>query len=189
MSTEMLDRLQESKLRGLEELLDSWKTAVGMGGGKEEAAAIADFIKIEMAAIADVIVDEGIGVRQGLLRLWDYHWTKALAGEISDRREDGAKLRSLMERGGRALSRCAAAARICASGLDVARLSQFEEQAKAFPLWAEECLARWEMLDRPRTPLNRERLARSQEAYKRGECEDVANVIARLEQGGSFGKE
>lgn len=32
--------------------------------------------------------------------------------------------------------------------IDGARLSQFEEQAAAFPLWVEECMARLEMLDR-----------------------------------------
>jgi len=180
MSTEMLDRLQENKLRGLEELLDSWTAATASGNGEDQAAAIADFI-----------VEEGIGMRQGLRRLWDYHWTMALAGAVSDRQKDGAKLRSLLERGGQALARGASVARSYAdlSGRKVARLSQFEEQAREFSLWAKECLARWELLDRPRKPLNRERLARSQAAYESGECEDVADIIARLEQGGPLEKE
>src|SRR5208283_4516756 len=114
----------------------------------------------QAAAIADFIVDEGIGVRQGLLRLWDYRWTMALAGEIGDRRKEGANLRSLLERGGRVLARGEAAARSYAdlSGQEVARLSQFEEQVRAFPVWVEECMARWELLDRPRKPLDRERV-------------------------------
>jgi len=173
-------KLQETKLRGLEELLDSWKAATATGSGEDQAAVIADFI-----------VDEGIGVRQGLLRLWDYHWALALAGEIFDRREDGAVLRSFLQRGGQTLGRAAAVARAYAnlSGREVARLSQFEEQAGAFPLWAEECMARWEMLDRSPRPLNREQVARSQAAYKRGECEDVADILARLEAGGPLRKE
>ena len=81
MPTEMLDRLQEDKLQGLEALIHSYETATTTGGGEDEAAAIADFF-----------VDEGIGVRQSSQRLWDYHWTRALAGKTPDGRERGAKL-------------------------------------------------------------------------------------------------
>src|SRR6266849_5694979 len=86
MPAEMLDRLQEDKLQGLEALIDSYETATIMGGGDDEAAAIADFF-----------VDEGIGVRQSSVRLWDHHWTRALAGKVLDRQERGAKLLSLLE--------------------------------------------------------------------------------------------
>jgi len=55
------------------------------------------------------------------------------------------------------------------SGHEVARLAQFEEQSKAFPLWVRECTARWEMLGRPHKPLKPERIAESQAAYKQGE--------------------
>src|ERR1700722_202570 len=119
MPIEMLDRLQEDKLQGLEALIDSYETAATVGGGEDEAAAIADFF-----------VDEGIGVRQSSMRLWDHHWTRALAGKIPDRRERGTKLLSLLERGGRILGRGARIARAYAdlSGQQVARLAQFEEQ-------------------------------------------------------------
>src|SRR4051812_22747247 len=53
MPSEMLDRLQEDKLHGLEALIDAYESATAVGHGQEEAAAIADFF-----------VDEGIGVRQ-----------------------------------------------------------------------------------------------------------------------------
>ena len=82
MSTDMLDQLQENKLRGLEELIDSYQAATATGRSEDEAAAVADFF-----------VDEGIGVRQSSLRLWDYNWTLALAGQVSDRQERGARLR------------------------------------------------------------------------------------------------
>ena len=171
---------QEDKLQGLEALLDSYETAAAAGGGEEEAAAIAAFF-----------VDEGIGVRQSSLRLWDYHWTRALAGKIPDRRESGTKILSLLERGARIIRRGAAIARTYAdvSGCAVARLVPFEEQSKAFPLWVAECMARWEMLGRPPKSLNRERIAASQAAYERGEGEPVSDIIARLEQGGSLVKE
>src|SRR5947208_9688956 len=116
MATEVLDRLQEDKLQGLEALIGSYETAAAVGGG-EEAAAIADFF-----------VDEGIGVRQSSLRLWDHHWRRALAGKIPDQRERGAKLLSLLERAGRIIRRGAEIARAYAdlSGHEVARLAQFE---------------------------------------------------------------
>lgn len=177
MPTEMLDQLQENKLRGLEQLVDSYQAAAATGGGADAAAAIADFF-----------VDEGIGLRQSSLRLWDYHWTMALTGQVPDRRERGAKLRSLLERSGRLLSRYAVVARAYAdlSGREVARLAQFEEQARVFPLWVEECMARWEMLDRPHKPLDRDRVARARAAFAGGECEPVSDVIARLKKEAPF---
>jgi len=176
----MLDRLQEDKLQGLEALIDSYEAATAPGGGEDEAAAIADFF-----------VDEGIGVRQSSLRLWDHYWTRALAGKIPDREARGAKLLSLLERGGRLICRGAALARAYAdlSGHEIARLAQFEEQSKAFSLWVKECTARWEMLGRSHKPLQRERIAESQAAYERGEGEPVSDIIARLEQGGPLVKE
>jgi hypothetical protein len=180
MPTETLERLQEGKLQGLEALVATYETAAPTDGGNEEAAAVADFF-----------VDEGIGVRQSSLRLWDHYWTRALAGRIPDRQERGAKLLSLLERGGQLIRRGAALARAYAdlSGQEVARLAQFEQQSKAFPLWVQECAARWAMLDRPRKPLNRERIAGSQAAYARGEGEPVSDVITRLEQGGPLAKD
>jgi len=180
MPTELLDRLQEDKLQGLEALLDSYETAAASGGGNDEAAAIADFF-----------VDEGIGVRQSSLRLWNHYWSRALAGKVPDRRERGTKLLALLERGDRLIRRGAALARAYAevSGHEVARLTQFEQQSQAFPLWVQECMTRWEMLSRPQPPLRRERIAGSQAAYARGEGELVSDVIARLEQGGPLVKE
>ena len=50
-------------------------------------------------------------------------------------------------------------------------------------------MARWELLDRPRPPLDREQIARSLAEFERGECEDVADVLARLERGGPLVRE
>jgi hypothetical protein len=177
---DMLDRLQEDKLHGLEALIDAYQTATTAGAGEDDAAAIADFF-----------VDEGIGLRQSCARHWEYRWTKALAGKIPDRQHHGTKLLSLLERGGQIIRRGAALARAYAdlSGHEVARLAQFEEQSTVFPRWVQECTVRWKMLDRPKRPLNIERVAESQAAYARGEGEPVAGVIARLEQGGPLVKE
>ncbi|MBY0524176.1 MAG: hypothetical protein K2R98_12295 [Gemmataceae bacterium] len=181
MPFELLDRLQEDKLQGLEALIDSYENATAASSGADD----------EGAAVADFFVDEGIGVRQSSLRLWDHHWTRALAGKIPDRQERGAMLLALLERGGHLIRRGAAIARAYAdlSGNEVARLAQFEEQSRTFPLWVKECRARWEMLERPHKPLKRERITESQAAYERGEGELVSDVIARLEQGGPLVKD
>jgi hypothetical protein len=178
MASEILDRLEENKLRGLEEFIAS-----------EGTVAVSS--EDQAAAMADILVDEGIGVRQGLHRLWDYHWAMAVAGESLDSLGKRKNLRTLLERGSQALARSAAKARAYAvrSGRDVARLSQFEEQAAAFSLWVEECMARLEMLVRTPKPLDRERLARVQAAYARGEGEDAGDILARLKDGGPLVKE
>ena len=93
MPTDMLDRLQENKLRGLEELIDPWEAGAAPAGVEDQAAVIAEFF-----------VNEAIGSRQRSLDLWEYNWALALAGKVPDRRERGAKLRSLLERGGRILA-------------------------------------------------------------------------------------
>jgi len=180
MPADMLDRLQEDKLRGLEELMDSYQAAAATNGGDDQAAALADFF-----------IDEGIGVRQSSLRLWDYHWGLALAGKVLNRRERGGELRALLERGGQVLSRNAALARAYAdrSGRPIARLTQLEDECKAFPLWVEECMARWELLDRPHKPLDRVRVAQARAAFAKGECEPAADVLARLEAGGPLERE
>lgn len=180
MPAELLDRLQEDKLRATDEFIDRYASGV-FGNGKDRLAA----------AIADYIVDEGLGLRQALMRFWDYYWTAALNGKIPERREQGAKIRSLLDRGAVSLARAAAAARQGATlaDCDVGRLALLEEQSKAFPKWIEECMARWELLDRPRKPLDRERTARAQTAFGRGECEATTDILARLHQGGSLVQE
>ncbi|MFO0929789.1 MAG: hypothetical protein U0736_22655 [Gemmataceae bacterium] len=177
MSVDVLDRLQESKRGWLEELLDASQPAAGVIGSKDEAAAI-----------ADLLVDEGIGLRHVSLRAWDCHWSMALAGTVPDRQERGARLRTLLHRVGQTLSRVATVARhyATASGHEVARLAAFEEQARTFPVWVEERMACWEMLGQPRPLMDREAVARAREAYHRGECESTGDLLARLRRGESI---
>ena len=160
-------------------MLDSYQ-AIDAGSGEDQAAAIADFF-----------VDEGIGIRQSSLRLWHYHWMMAIGGKIPDRREHGAKLEALLKRASRLLERNAAIARTYAdlSGCEVARLAQFEEQCKEFPVWVEERMACWELLDSPRKPYDHEMAARTREVIARGEYEYVEDIIARLEKGGPLVQE
>jgi hypothetical protein len=180
MPADVVNRLQERKLQAMDEFIE--KSSLGVSGTDVDR---------RMAAIADYLVDEGIGLKLGLVRFWDYCWTRALSDMAPDRQKEGVEIRALLERGAASLARAAALARKGAelSGHEVARLAQFEEQARQFPRWVAECMARWEMLDRPRKPLNRERVASSQAAYARGEGEPVSDVIARLEQGGPLVKE
>jgi hypothetical protein len=85
----------------------------------------------------------------------------------------------------KAVARGAALARRYAdlAGRPVARLDQLEHAAKAFPIWLEESMARWQLLDRPRKPVDRDRLARSRAAFERGECEDVGKLMAQFDSG------
>lgn len=180
MAAELLDRLQEDKLRAMNHFIEQY--ALDVAGHDRDHLA---------AAIADYIIDEGLGLRQALMRFWDYYWTAALNGKIPERRKEGEKIRSLLDRGAVSLARAAAVARqgAAASGQEIARLTLLEEQSQEFPRWVEECMARWELLDRPRKPLDRERTARAQAAFARGECEATTDILARLHQGGPLAQE
>ena len=50
-------------------------------------------------------------------------------------------------------------------------------------------MALWEVLGRPRKPLDREAIAGAQAAFARGECEDVSDIITRLKKGGPLVQE
>ncbi|MBL8793391.1 MAG: hypothetical protein JNM56_05785 [Planctomycetia bacterium] len=175
MATDLLDRLQADKLRTMNQFV-------------EEVAR--DVASQERDRLTAAIVEEGLALRQALTRFWDYYWTAALQGKVSERRQEGEKLRSLLEQGAASLARAAAVARQgAAEGQELARLVLLEEQSQAFPRWIEECLARWELLDRPRQALNRERTARARAAFARGECEAATDILARLHQGGPLVQE
>lgn len=180
MPADMLDRLQESKLRAMDEFIENCSLSVAASNGDDRTAAI-----------ADLIVDEAIGLRQALVRFWDYYWTAALSGQVADRRAEGANLRSYLERGASCLARAAAVARKGAeqSGHDVARLDQLEGHSYAFPVWIEECMARWELLDRPVKPLDRDQVKECLAAFHRGECESVETMLARVQAGGPLVRE
>jgi hypothetical protein len=174
MVTEALERLQENKLQGVEALIASCEPPTAMSP-KGDAADVAAFF-----------VEEGLGLRQSSLRLWDFYWTRVVAGKIQDMRQRGEILFSLLERGARILRRGAALARVYAdaSGNEVARLAEFEKQSESFPIWVKECKARWELVSRPRRALDAKQVAAAQTAYQRGEGESIADIITRLEQGG-----
>src|SRR5262249_39560033 len=114
MSVDALDRLQERKLQALDEFIADYSISVAGKGVDDQLAAIGDFA-----------VDEGIELRQELMRYWDYYWTMALAGRLPDRQKAGEKVRFMLDWGARNLARCAALARILTnlSGQAVARLT------------------------------------------------------------------
>jgi hypothetical protein len=180
MSAEMLDRLQDSKLRAMDEFIEKCSISVAGSSDDDRASAIADFI-----------ADEAIGLQHALVRFWEYYWTAALAGQIADRKAEGASIRTYLERGASCLERAAAVARKGAeqSSHEVARLNQLEEQCKAFPIWIEECMARWELLDRPVKPLDRDQVKEAHDAFARGEYEPVETMLARVQAGGQLVQE
>ena len=179
MSTNVLERLHANKVRGLENLVDS----------DDSLAAMTD--EETQAAVADFYISEGMGLRESAMRLWEHNWYGALDGRISDRKDRGAELRASLEQSQRLLQRYAQKARELTrhSGEGEDRLAEFEEQCKSFRDWIEECMAKWELLDQPRKPLDREMVERSRQAFLRGEYEQIEDILARVKAGGPLVKE
>jgi hypothetical protein len=152
----------------------------------------------ELRATAEEFKDETEGLIVTALelaeiaaRVWEETWEAALRGPDQDRTEKGEILRWVLDDTGHRLRETLGWTQAYSGiiGRPLARLDELEARAARYPLWVRECLARWEMLGRPRKPLNRDRIAQSQAAYARGEGEPVSDVIARVEQGGPLVKE
>jgi hypothetical protein len=164
-----------SKLkRQLEQLLEDVRAAAEEQRGATEAHIAG------VLALAD-----------SAARIWETTWEEAFSDRALDRATATAMLRWVLEDAGQLLRDALLWARAFGNMLErpLARLDELEVRAAEFPLWAQECLARWEILDRPRKLLDRERLARSRAAYEQGECEDVADIMARVERGGPLVRE
>ena len=124
-------------------------------------------------------------------RFWEATWKRAFVERTRDRQQDGEILRSVLKDAEQKLQEvlnCAQQHAHIFQGT-LARLDELEDRGADFSLWVRECLARWEMLDHPMPKLDREQIARAQAAYARGECEDVADVLARVLAGGPLVKE
>jgi hypothetical protein len=123
--------------------------------------------------------------------IWEGMWEAALGDLAADRVKDAAVLRWVLQDTGQTLQEALGWARGHARMLErpLARLDELEARAAEFPLWARECLARWEMLDRPAPPLDPERIASAQADYARGEHEGIDELLSRIQAGGPWVKE
>jgi hypothetical protein len=158
----------------LEELLESIRTA-------------AEQMRAEMEALIATALQQA----DAAAGFWEAVWKAALSEPAKDRVQEADLLRWVLEGTGKTLQEALS----WVQGHDrllkrpLAQSNELEVRAAEFPLWARECLARWEMLDRPALPLDPERIARAHAAYARGEHEGVDDVLSRIKGGGPWVKE
>jgi hypothetical protein len=158
----------------LKELLDEMRAAAEelRGGTEKHIAAV-----LTLAEMAT--------------RVWESSWEAAFVDPTLDRAKEAEILRWVLDDAGRKLREALRWIRAHAGLFEqpLARLDQLEARAAEFPLWARECLARWEMLSRPAPPLDPARIAGVQAAYSRGEHEEIKDVLTRVQSGGPWVKE
>ena len=74
------------------------------------------------------------------------------------------------------------------SSAPVPEVEELTQLVPVYKAWVEETLERWALLQkRPRPPAPGA-VERTQEAFRRGECEDVAALLARTKDGGPLVK-
>src|SRR5262245_30496760 len=153
----------------------------------EEIRAAAE----ELRAATEAHIAAVLGLAEKAARVWWTMWEAALRVPSLDRATEAERLRLVLEETEQTLREALSQAQEHAQLFErpLARLDELEARAAEFPLWARECLARWEMLDRPAPPLDPERVARAQSAYERGEHEDLDDVLSRVEAGGPWVEE
>jgi hypothetical protein len=158
----------------LEELLE------GMRRAAEEIRAATETQIAGLLALAD---EAG--------RAWDAMWQAAVSDPAKDRAKETQKLRWMLRDAGTALQEGLRWAQRHAMMFKppLARLQELEIRANDFPLWARECQACWDMLERPLPALDRDRIARAGTAYGLGNHEAVGEVLSRIQAGGSWEKE
>jgi hypothetical protein len=163
-----------SKTKRLEQLLEEIRAAA------EELRAATEAHVAAVLALADMAAG-----------VWEERWKAALRDPAVDRAEGAEILQWVLEDAGEVLQEALQWAQQQAhmSERPLARLDELKARAAEFPLWARECLARWEMLGRPAPPLDPERIARAQAAFARGEHEGVDDVLSRVQAGGPWVKE
>jgi hypothetical protein len=170
----VLERLQEENLHGLERALEDWDSSSADEGY---------WLRLESRiATAMKLIDSVEWAFESL-------WERLIADPTS--REHFPSLLPGLEAAAESLARAAERCRRLGdqSGRMPAGAAECQARTEGHLRWLEEFLARWELLNRPRKPLNRERAAQARAAYERGEGEAVSDVIARLEQGGPLVKE
>jgi hypothetical protein len=152
----------------------------------------------ELRASAEEFKDETEGLIATVLELadiaasaWAEMWEAALRDPNRDRTEKGEVLRWVLDDTRQRLLEILGWTQAYSGiiGRPLPRLDELEARAVEFPLWTRECLARWEMLDRPAPPLDPERIARAQGTYAQGEHEAVDDMLSRVQEGGPWVKE
>jgi hypothetical protein len=174
-----LERAQDRELRAVEDAVQAaeWKCA-------EEP-------KADPAARAQQLADEALATMKAMARLCGEYWGYGIAGAIRDVPAAVGRLRRRLNHGAALIARALELAQAFAA--DAGRpLSSVDDLIAAKPHYQrliEETMERWDLLQRRPGPLDREMIAASRAAVERGEGEDVADILARLETGGPLVKE
>jgi hypothetical protein len=145
----------------------------------------------KLRASAEQQIVAALDHAESVVRLWETTWEAALQHPTLDLTEQARNLKGAFENANESLQETLLLTREDNVLFErpLARLDELEARVAEFPLWVRECLARWEMRGRSAPPLDRERIARAQSAYARGEHEGVDEVLSRVEAGGPWVKE
>jgi hypothetical protein len=145
----------------------------------------------EYRHVSEEQIDLALALAENATELWEKRWEEALRNPGADRGEITKQLRGVLTDAEQELTKELGNLQEDARrlGQPLARLDELQDRVAEFPLWVRECLARWEMLDEPAPPLDRERVARAQAAYARGEHEALGDVLSRVQGGGPWVKE
>src|SRR5262245_17915727 len=123
--------------------------------------------KLSLArATTEAEIVSALALADEAVRIWDEEWEAALGNRVSDCGKEAEILRSVLGEAEQALRNALRSAQDRAHLFErpLARLDELETRTSEFPLWARECLVRWEMLSRPPLTLDPERIARAQAA-------------------------
>ena len=145
----------------------------------------------ELRAALEGEIATVIALADEAIRIWKAAWEAAVADPTRDRVNEAQILREVLGDAEQSLREALRAAEehVHMFQRPLARLDELVARGEEFPLWVRECLARWEMLDRPAPTLDPERIARAQAAYARGEHEDMDDVLSRVQACGPWLKQ
>jgi hypothetical protein len=179
---DVLERAQEAKVAASADVLDLFAEAENAGrqgpeGGPAPGPLVAE---VELA------VAEALELAGTVRRLWAWVRGRAEAGKIRDQDATGGMLRRVFDRSLAGMEKAARSGRAAAqaTGRPVTDLSRLEALLPELRRWTALVLQNWPWSARPWPPLDRAMAARSREELARGEGEDVATLLARLQAGG-----
>ncbi len=174
-----LEQAQHRKLQGLEDATHSaeWLRA--------EEPTVDPVLQAQRLAV------EGQDLMKALADLCDDHWGLAITGAIKDIPAAVQRLRRRLDHAANLLVHTRDLAQSFAGSAEhpIPALEEFVNSLRNYPLWVEETLERWSLLQRRPRPIDPEAAARAREEFQRGECEDVTDILARLNRGGPLLKE
>jgi hypothetical protein len=161
---------------------------------RKHVEQVLDEIRAAVAGVRTAIeasISSALALADEAAHVWEANWEAAHGNVTMDRAKEAEALRWILEDAGETLRDALRRAEEDANRFEqpLSRFDELQTRAAEFPLWARECLARWDMLDHPAPALDPERIARAQAAYARGEHEDIDDVLARVQECGPWVKE